>query len=190
MPLGAQGEFALVREQLERALRTAGQPVRRGTIAHDHDVYMSLTDTAAHLRDEDAIRTYAPMLVDLAKRDGHRIFEAIAQRASGVAHRLAGEYSEAAECFNQAMRLFEAADHSSSVATDGHGEGVQPEDARSVPAHCYQIARTCVEIAELAVALSDSGRARDYYERALSSFDALGALPDMQNTHAAIERLG
>ena len=172
MPLGAQGEFALVREQMERALQTPGQPVRRGTIAHDHDVYMTLTDSAARLRDEAGIRTYAPLLDELAKRDGHRVFQAIAQRAWGVAHRLAGEYTEAAACFEGALHLFE--DHAAPAGA---------------PAHRWQIARTQAEMAELALARSDSQAAREHFTSALAAFDFLRAAPEAHNTRAALSGL-
>ena len=91
MPLKAQGEFALVKQNLEHALGTAGQPVNFGTMAHDHDIYMTLADTAVELRDADALRKYARPLETLAGRDNHRLYLAIAHRALGVEHRLAGE---------------------------------------------------------------------------------------------------
>jgi tetratricopeptide (TPR) repeat protein len=188
MPLGAEGEFARVTEQLEKALHTSGQPVRRGTIAHDHDVYMSLTDTAARLRDEAGIRTYAPLLAELAQRDGHRIFQAIAQRAWGVAHRLAGDYAQSATCFDRALQLFENANTASA-----NGSGVlanaRPGSAGDAPAHRWQIARTLTEMAELALARSDPNAARDLYSRALAEFESLRAVPDAQHTRTILEKL-
>ena len=82
MPLKAQGEFALVKQNLENAIGTAGQPVNFGTMAHDHEIYMVLADTAAELRDIDALRKYAPQIEKLASRDNHRLYLAIAYRAS------------------------------------------------------------------------------------------------------------
>lgn len=95
-----------MREHLEKALGLAGQPVKRGTMAHDHDVHMVLTDSAMQLRDVDALRRYAPRLEELARRDDHRLYLAIAHRAWGVAHRLAGEHAQATTRLNQALELF------------------------------------------------------------------------------------
>ena len=51
MPLQAGGEFALVKEKLELALELSGQPVKRGTMAHQHIVYMMLAEAATQLDD-------------------------------------------------------------------------------------------------------------------------------------------
>ena len=85
---------------------TSGQPVNFGTMAHDHEIYMTLTDTAAELRDVAALRKYAPELEELADRDHHKLYLAIAHRAMGVAHRLAGEQIEAETRLKQALELF------------------------------------------------------------------------------------
>ncbi|MDX1614076.1 MAG: hypothetical protein R3300_07170 [Candidatus Promineifilaceae bacterium] len=163
MPLQAQGEFALVKEQLERALDLAGQPVKRGTMAHKHIVYMMLTDAAARLGDEPAARHYAALLEQLAIRDGHQPYLAVAQRALGVVHRLGEEYGEAETRLTEALALFGERD-----------------------AH-WQIGRTLAEMAELALAQSDKAGARDYYGRALVEFEAIGARPDMERIRTALE---
>jgi hypothetical protein len=106
LPLKAQGEFALVKQNLENAMGTAGQPVNFGTMAHDHEIYMTLTDTAVELRDADALRKYVPHLERLAGRDNHRLYLAIAHRARGVERRLAGEHIEAESSLKQALGLF------------------------------------------------------------------------------------
>ncbi len=77
----AQGEFALVNQVLETALQTAGQPVARGSMAHRHDVYMLLADTAARLRDTARLLQYTPQLEELAARDEHRLYLAIIEHA-------------------------------------------------------------------------------------------------------------
>jgi hypothetical protein len=81
MPLQAKSEFAQVRDRLVQALELPGQPVKRGTMAHEHIVYMMLTDSAAHSGDESSVRKYAPLLEELATRDNHRPYMAIAHRA-------------------------------------------------------------------------------------------------------------
>ena len=50
-------------------------------MAHDHEIYMILADTAVELRDADALRKYAPPLESLASRDNHRLYLAIAHLA-------------------------------------------------------------------------------------------------------------
>ena len=51
---------------------------------HDHDIYMTLADTAVELRDADALRKYAPRFEELASRDNHRLYLAVAHRALGL----------------------------------------------------------------------------------------------------------
>jgi hypothetical protein len=75
-------------------------------MAHDHDIYMTLADTAVELRDADALRKYAQTLENLASRDNHRLYLAIAHRALGVEHRLAGEHAPAETRLRQALELF------------------------------------------------------------------------------------
>lgn len=165
MPLKAQGEFALVKQNLEQALGTSGQPVNFGTMAHDHEVYMILTDTAVELRDADALRKYAPELERVAARDGHRLYLAIAQRALGVSHRLAGEREAAETLLGEALRLF------SQI-------GAQ-----------WQTGRTQFELGELHLAGSPA-MAREYYLQALGSFEELRAAPDLERTRVVLNSLG
>jgi tetratricopeptide (TPR) repeat protein len=164
LPLKAQGEFALVKQNLEHAMGTAGQPVNFGTMAHDHEIYMTLADTAAELRDVEALRNYAPALETLATRDNHRLYLAIAQRASGVEHRLAGEWTEAENQLRQALGLFTRI------------------GAR------WQIGRTLFELGELHSAQSHE-KAREYYSQALGAFEEIQATPNAQRTRAALSSL-
>lgn len=166
MPLKAEGEFALVREQVERAFDRSGQPVKRGTMAHDHDLYMILTDTAAQLRDPAALQQYAPRLEELATRDGHRFCFAIAQRARGIAFRLTGDLVAASKYLYEALELFGAVEMR------------------------WQVGRTHFEIAELALAQSDPASARDHFAQALSAFEAMQATPDVKRTRSALDALG
>jgi len=149
---------------METALETAGQPVNWGTMAHEHDTFAVLADTAMQQHDAAALRQYTPRLEELATRDGHKLYLAIAYRAWGVAHRLAGEHAEAEARLNQALELFEEL------------------EAR------WQIGRTLAELGELALAQSNTDAARDYFSRALVAFEALQAVPDMERTREALER--
>jgi tetratricopeptide (TPR) repeat protein len=165
LPLKAQGEFALVKQNLENAIGTAGQPVNFGTMAHDHEIYMILADTAVELRDADALRKYAPPLESLASRDNHNLYLAIAYRALGVEHRLAGERAPAETRLRQALELF------TKLGTR------------------WQIGRTLFELGELTLTLSPT-KAREYYSQALSSFEEIQAQTNAEQTRAALNSLG
>ena len=148
---------------LEGALEKSGQPVKRGTMAHDHHVYMLLTESAARRRDEADLARYAPRLAELAERDEHRLYCAIAHRALGVAERLASRLDAAGAHLNQALDEFT-------------GLGTT-----------WQIGRTYSELAELGLARGDRAAAREYLSRALTAFDALQAAPDAERTRATLE---
>ena len=77
MPDQAESEFALVKEKLDPALKLSGQPVKRGTMAHEHIVYMMLVDSAARAGDETGIRRYVSHLEELATQDDHRPYLAV-----------------------------------------------------------------------------------------------------------------
>ena len=134
-------------------------------MAHEHIVYMMLVDSAACVRDEDGIRKYLPLLQVLAERDEHRPYMAIAHRAAGVAHRLAGEYEQAGERLQAALEIFEQ--------LDTH----------------WQIGRTLVELGELESARSNVEMAEGYFARAIVEFESLGARPDLVRTKAARKQL-
>ena len=160
------GEFALLKQQMEQSLETPGQPIKNGSMAHDHSVYMMLADSAAQAHDLPVLRKYAPLLEQLARHAEHRPYLAIAHRALGVAHRLAGEHAEAELRLNQALELFER---------------FQTR---------WQIGRTLGELAALAAARSEPDRAQAYLSQALSHFEALGAEPDAQRIRQALEAIG
>lgn len=143
----------------------AGQPVKRGTMAHDHDVYMTLTDAAAQQYDVAGIELYVPWLEELAQRDNHQLYLGIAQRARGIAHRLAENYGEAEKCLRRALEIFDAL-------------GTR-----------WQSGRTLVELGELERAQHNAAGARDYFVRALNEFDALRAAPDAARVRAVLEEV-
>ena len=143
---------------------TAGQPVNFGTMAHDHEIYMTLADTAVELHDIEALRKYAPTLEMLARRDNHRLYLAIARRALGVAHRLTAEYAEAERELKEALGLF---------AKIG---------AR------WQIGRTLFELGELHLTQSNE-KARQYYSQALGAFEEIQAIPNVERTRLRLNSL-
>jgi tetratricopeptide (TPR) repeat protein len=135
-------------------------------MAHEHIVYMMLVDSAARAGDETAIRQFAPKLEELALRDDHKPYLAVAHRAWGIAHRLAGEYSDAETRLEKAMEIFEELETR------------------------WQIGRTLFEMGELAMAKADGGTAQSYFSRAQDLFEELGAGPDMIRTQTMIETRG
>lgn len=159
MPLLAEGEFALVRHHLEEALQTSD------TTLGDHDLYAMLAEAAARQRDQVALRQYAPLAETMAAHYSDTLNQAIAQRAWGVAHRLAGEYADAEARLNQALALFRGLDTR------------------------WQIGRTLYELGELAVTCTDVAAAQDYFSRALAAFEEMRAAPDAARTRAARETL-
>lgn len=135
-------------------------------MAHEHDVYALLADSAARQRDVPALRQYTPRALELAVRDQHKFYLALAQRASGVCNRLAGAFSEAEASLKQASATFEQI------------------GAR------WQLARTHAELAELAQAQANSAAARAYLTQALGAFEALQAIPDVRRAQQALSALG
>jgi len=131
-------------------------------MAHEHALYMLLVEAAAMAGDEAGLRRHAPRLEQLAGRDDHRLYLAIAHRGWGVAHRLAGEHDQAQARLQQAMELFQAL-----------GAG-------------WQVGRTLFELAELERARSDSRAARQHLTQALEVFETLGAAPEVERTEQAL----
>jgi tetratricopeptide (TPR) repeat protein len=155
----AEGEFALVRKHLEGVLDQTAEWVG------DHDLYAMLVDAAAQQRDQVALGRYAPLAEETAARYEHTLYQGVADRAFGVARRLAREYGEAEARLEQALELFV-----------GLGTG-------------WQMGRTLFELGELAQARNDAAAAQDYFTRALAEFEKLGAAPDAARTQAALESL-
>lgn len=163
LPLLAEGEFALAKEHLEAV---AKKPVEgKGFLLSETELYFMLADMAVQERDEAALRQYAPLAEETANRDGHRLFQAVAHRAWGVLKRLEGDYAEAKSRLSEALELFEELETR------------------------WQIGRTLYELGELAATRPDPAEAHDHFSRALAAFEELGAIPDAQRAHAALESL-
>lgn len=134
-------------------------------MAHDHEIYMILADTAAELRDLDAVLKYAPTLEQLASRDNHRLYLAVARRAMGVGRWLAGEQIEAESHLREALGLF------TKLGTR------------------WQIGRTLFALGELHLTRSKE-KAREYYSQALGAFEEIRAVPDAERTRLVLNELG
>jgi len=135
------------------------------TIGGDHDLYAMLVDAAAQQHDQAALRKYAPLAEESATGIGHKLHMAIAYRAWGVAHTLAGEYLQAEARFKQALEIF---------------------NDYQAP---WQIGRNQLEMGELARAQMKTEQARDYFSLALSAFEELRAAPYAARSRAALETL-
>jgi tetratricopeptide (TPR) repeat protein len=159
----AEGEFVLMQQHLEAALKLSS--AAGATPSGDHDVYAMLADGAAQQRDLAGLQKYPALAEETARRIDHKLHLAIAQRAWGVAHTLAGEYLQADARFKQALDIF-----------------------NDYPAP-WQIGRTLFELGELARLQKKTEQARDYYTRALSTFEELRAAPYATRARAAIEHL-
>jgi tetratricopeptide (TPR) repeat protein len=133
-------------------------------MAHDHEIYMILTDTAAELRDLDALHKYAPIIEQLASRDNHRLYLAIARRALGVSHRLAGQPSEAEHHLRQALDLF------TKLGTR------------------WQIGRTLFELGALHSTATQE-KAREYYSQALAAFEEIRSAPYAERTRLVLNEV-
>lgn len=135
-------------------------------MAHDHEMYMTLADTAVEVRDAAALKKYSPLLEELARRDDHKLYLAIAYRARGVEQRLAGKMKQSEEMLKQSLELF--------------GEF----GAR------WQTGRTLLELADLELARSKKAKARQYLTEALAAFDAVRAIPDAARASRLLNSIG
>ena len=160
----AEGEFALMQQHLDAALKTG---LSKGRVpGGDHDLYAMLVDAAAQQRDKADLEKYAPLAEESATRIDHKLHMAIAHRAWGVAHTLAGEYPQAEVRLRQALEIFAA-----------------------YPAP-WQVGRSLFEMGELAHAQGKAEQARDYFSKALMAFEELRAAPYEARTRAMLENLG
>ena len=158
----AEGEFALIREYGEAGLV---RPSKGWATFGDHDLYSLLVDAATLQRDTEALSQYIPLAEESARRYDHTLYQAIAQRARGVAHRLVGEYGEAESSLYQALDIF----NKLKVR--------------------YQIGRTLSELGELSAAQKDNDNAHEFFIRALESFESMQAAPDVARVQSALAGL-
>jgi tetratricopeptide (TPR) repeat protein len=125
---------------------------------------MILADTAAELRDLDAVRKYGRALEQLARRDNHQLYLAVAHRAMGVDHWLAGEQIEAENHLRESLGLF------TKLGTR------------------WQIGRTLFALGELHLTQSKE-KAREYYSQALGAFEEIQAMPDVERTRGILNAM-
>ena len=150
----AEGEFALVRQHIEEALHKESVFFGVG----DHDLYTMLVDVAVLQSDEVALQQYLPPAQEAAARYGHTLYQAIVDRAWGVAHRLAGDYVKAEAQLNDALTIFREMET------------------------LWQLGRTHVELGELALEQVNANAARGHFVEALAVFEELKAVPYANRT--------
>nr|WP_281721116.1 tetratricopeptide repeat protein [Nitrosomonas nitrosa] len=157
--LQAEGEFVLVKAQMEEALQ---RPI---WFWGDFNLYALLIDTAAQQRDLAALCQYIAPAEESALKNDHRLYIGVAYRAKGIMYRLMGEYRESELWLTKALEIFEKLETS------------------------WQIGRTCYELGELAHLQDNPAAAHEHYSHALANFEALGAAPDANRTRTALDNL-
>lgn len=155
----AEGEFALVRQILEAAVDLPAEWIG------DHDMYVMLADVAASQQDLAGIQKYAPQAEVLAERYRHELYQAITNRAWGVAHRLNEDYVDSEAKLTKALELF------GKLNTR------------------WQAGRTLFELGELAHARNKSAEAQRWFTEALSAFEEMNAQIDLKRTRTALEAM-
>jgi len=149
----AEGEFALLPNHLEAALQRSPRLARYGSAASDLDLYVLYAELGAQQGGPDS-QAHAVRALEAADRLGHPLYQAIALRALGVAHRRDGAWAEADVCLSKALAQFQA-----------------------VPAK-WQAARTLVECTKLEQDQGHIAQAHMTAQLALREFVALAAAPD------------
>ncbi len=163
MPRLAEGEFALVREHLGKAIQGPTDPVRWGSGMTDLDFHILCAEAAAQARDADGLAEHAPLAEEGARRLRHRLYSGVAHRAHGVALLLGGKPAAAIDRFNQAAEVF------------------------TVLGTRWQLGRTLLGRAEAHTSAGDLSSARADYARALEAFEAVGAAPAAANVRQTLQ---
>ena len=153
----AEGEFADVRNHLEEVLSHSAEWVG------DHDLYAMLVEAAVGEENLEVLKKYAPLAEETAVRYGHNLYQAIANRSWGVAHRLADEFSQAEDRLNRALVSFQ------NMGTR------------------WQVGRTLVELGLLNYARGELALAGDFFRKALVEFARLAASRDTKRVQALLE---
>jgi tetratricopeptide (TPR) repeat protein len=150
---------------LEEALTKFETSYSLNTPTTDNDLYAMLADVAVQRYDLASLLKYAPMAEELSTRHGHVLYQAVAHRAWGTAHRLTGEYDQAELRLNQARQLFQ------SLGTR------------------WQLGRTLYELGQLAIARKDILTARRHFSHALAEFEKMKAAPNAERVRAILRQL-
>ena len=128
-------------------------------------MYVMLADAAASQYDLAGIQKYAPQAGVLAERYQHKLYQAITQRAWGVAHRLSGDYAQSEVKLMNALKLFRELNT------------------------CWQVGQVFFELGELSCAWQKPLEAQRWFTEALAAFEEMKAQLDVMRTRAELERL-
>jgi tetratricopeptide (TPR) repeat protein len=128
-------------------------------------MYVMLADVAASQQDLAGIQKYEPQAEILAERYQHKLYQAITQRAWGVANRLAGEYAQSEVKLMNALKLF-----------------------RELNTR-WQAGRTLFDLGELSRVRGEPLKAQRWLAEALSAFEEMNAQIDATRTRAELEGL-
>lgn len=134
-------------------------------MAGDLDMYVMAVDAAARAQDQNRLSQYLPVAEEATARAAHKLHAAVVRRARGVAHRLAGEWDQAADQLAAAVEEFRALD---------------------TP---WQIGLTLLELGEVEHSRGNTDLAGEHYSEALTAFEGLGAVPYEERARAALESL-
>jgi hypothetical protein len=108
LPCAAGGEFALAHERLLQALQAPIDPARWGSAASNLDLQAALLEGAAASGDTAAASRYAERLDAESLALGHRLYQALARRARGIAAAQRGDRREAESLLTQALEIFQS----------------------------------------------------------------------------------
>lgn len=161
--LAAEDDLPSAQPHMQAALASAHAPGQSGGIVTEGDMYMTLLDWAAQQRDKDGLHFYIPLVVTLARRNGHKLFEAIAEYAEGVERRLAVEYEDAEGHLNHALEFFQ------------------------IQSMQWHLGLTQYELGEVHLYRNNPTKALEYLERARIAFSAIGSTPSTDRTLSAIK---
>ena len=131
----------------------------------DLDMHAMSADAAARSQDAEGLQRYLPIAEESAARANHKLYVAMARRARGVAHRLTGEWDQAADQLAAAAEEFRALD---------------------TP---WQIGLTLLELGEVEHSRGNTDLAGEHYSQALTAFERLGAVPYEERAREALESL-
>ena len=134
-------------------------------MAADLDLHAMAVDSAARSREEAELRKFLPIAEQAAAHANHDLYKGVARRARGVAHRLAGEWDQAADQLGAAAEEFRALE---------------------TP---WQIGRTLLELGEVERHRRNHDAAKGHYSEALAAFEGIGAVPDAARARNALEAL-
>jgi hypothetical protein len=165
LPRLAEGEFALVRDHLEQAIRTPTDPVRWGSAMTDLDFRILCAEAAAQTGDAAGLAEHVPPAEEGARSLGHRLYSGVAQRARGIAQQSAGQPGAAVDSLTSAADIFRAL-------------GTR-----------WQLGRTLAARAHSFVAAGDFAAARADWTEAAALFEAQGAAPAARQARDALASL-